>query len=154
MNILPLHLPLPSRYWDQDTVNLADDLLPIILFEKSEAEIAIILDNPINQPLVDILRSFCNQTYKIQININRGLNVCCYNVVWENVGNIVLVDPRNMSNLNYLMFSNEAYKKSKFIFAVLYVVKVNLKGYLQQTLNAQGFEYCSNNENIILDKIC
>ena len=145
---------LPSRYWDQDTVNLADDLLPTILSGKSEREIMIILDNPVNQPLVDILRSFCNQTYKIQININRSLNVCCYNVGWENVGNILLVDPRNMSNLNYLMFSNGAAEKSKFIFAVLYVVKVNLRGYLQQTLQSQGLKYCSIDENIILDKIC
>ena len=81
------------------------NLLPTILAGKTDEEIVVILDDPVNQPLVDILRSFCNQTYRIQINVNRGLNVCCYSVGWENVGAVSLVDPRNMSNLNYLIFS-------------------------------------------------
>jgi len=63
-----------------------------------------------------------------------------------------LIDPRNMSNLNYLMFSNGAEERSKFIFAVLHVVRVNLRGYLHQTLKSQGLTYCP--ENIILDKVC
>ncbi len=143
---------LPSRYWNQQTVDLADDLLPMILAGKTDDEIVVILDDPVNQHLVDILRSFCNQTYRIQINVNRGLNVCCYIVKWENVGGVNLVDPRNMSNLNYLMFSNGGEERSKFIFAVLHVVRMNLRGYLQQTLNSQGLTYCP--DNIILDKVC
>ena len=145
-------MSLPSRYWNQSTVDLADDLLPTILAGKTEEEIIVILDDPANQPLVDILRSFCNQTYRVQINVNRGLNVCCYNVMWENLGGVHLIDPRNMSNLNYLMFSSGAEERSKFIFAVLHVVRVNLRGYLQQTLNSQGLTYCT--DNIILDKVC
>ena len=145
-------MSLPSRYWNQSTVDLADDLLPTILAGKTEEEIVIILDDPVNQPLVDTLRSFCNQTYRVQINVNRGLNVCCYNVIWENLGGIRLIDPRNMSNLNYLMFSSGGEERSKFIFAVLHVVRVNLRGYLQQTLNSQGLTYCP--DNIILDKVC
>ena len=145
-------MSLPSRYWNQSTVDLADDLLPTILAGKTEDEIVVILDDPVNQPLVDILRSFCNQTYRVQINVNRGLNVCCYSVGWENVGGVSLVDPRNMSNLNYLMFSSGAEERSKFVFAVLHVVRVNLRGYLHQTLKSQGLTYCP--ENIILDKVC
>ena len=145
-------MSLPSRYWNQSTVDLADDLLPTILAGKTEGEIVVILDDPVNQHLVDTLRSFCNQTYRVQINVNRGLNVCCYSVGWENVGGVSLVDPRNMSNLNYLMFSSGGEERSKFIFAVLYVVQVNLRGYLNQTLRSQGLTYCPN--NIILDKVC
>ena len=145
-------MSLPSRYWNQSTVDLADDLLPTILAGKTEEDIVVILDDPINQSLVDILRSFCNQTYRVQINVNRGLNVCCYSVGWANVGGVSLVDPRSMSNLNYLMFSSGAEERSKFIFAVLHVVRVNLRGYLDQTLKSQGLTYCP--ENIILDKVC
>ena len=145
-------MSLPSRYWNQSTVDLADDLLPTILAGKTDEEIIVILDDPANQALVDILRSFCNQTYRLQINVNRGLNVCCYNVMWENLGGVRLIDPRNMSNLNYLTFSSGAEERSKFIFAVLHVVRVNLRGYLQQTLNSQGLTYCP--DNIILDKVC
>ena len=145
-------MSLPSRYWNQSTVDLADDLLPTILAGKTEEEIIVILDDPANQPLVDILRSFCNQTYRVQINVNRGVNVCWYNVMWENLGGIRLIDPRNMSNLNYLTFSSGAEERSKFIFAVLHVVRVNLRGYLHQTLNSQGLTYCP--DNIILDKVC
>ncbi len=145
-------MSLPSRYWNQSTVDLADDLLPTILAGKTDEEIIVILDDPANQALVDILRSFCNQTYRVQINVNRGLNVCCYNVMWDNLGGVRLIDPRNMSNLNYLTFSSGAEERSKFIFAVLHVVRVNLRGYLQQTLNSQGLTYCP--DNIILDKVC
>jgi hypothetical protein len=145
-------MSLPSRYWNQSTVDLADDLLPTILAGKTDEEIIVILDDPANQSLVDILRSFCNQTYRVQINVNRGLNVCCYNVMWENLGGVRLIDPRNMSNLNYLTFSSGAEERSKFIFAVLHVVRVNLRGYLHQTLKSQGLTYCP--ENIILDKVC
>jgi len=145
-------MSLPSRYWNQQTVDLADDLLPTILAGETEEEIVVILDDPVNQPLVDILRSFCNQTYRVQINVNRGLNVCCYSVGWENVGAVSLVDPRNMSNLNYLIFSNGGEERSKFVFSVLHVVRVNLRGYLHQTLNSQGLTYCP--DNIILDKVC
>jgi hypothetical protein len=145
-------MSLPSRYWNQLTVDLADDLLPTILAGKTDEEIIVILDDPANQSLVDILRSFCNQTYRVQINVNRGLNVCCYNVMWENLGGVRLIDPRNMSNLNYLMFSSGAEERSKFIFAVLHVVRMNLRGYLHQTLKSQGLTYCP--ENIILDKVC
>jgi hypothetical protein len=150
--IILYKMSLPSRYWNQSTVDLADDLLPTILAGKTDEEIIVILDDPANQALVDILRSFCNQTYRVQINVNRGLNVCCYNVMWDNLGGVRLIDPRNMSNLNYLTFSSGAEERSKFIFAVLHVVRVNLRGYLQQTLNSQGLTYCP--DNIILDKVC
>jgi hypothetical protein len=143
MSIQPIQPPAPQQYWNEETVKLADLLLPSELQGKNKAEIVQYLDNPINQPLVDLLRQFCNQTYRAQIYRNRGLIYCCFQVKWKNVGDITNIDPRNMWNLNYLMFTipNGA-ELSNFIFAVLYVVQWNLKGYLLQTLNSQGLSYC------------
>jgi photosystem II stability/assembly factor-like uncharacterized protein len=133
----------PQQYANQETIDLADDLLPTILEGYTKDEVIEILNNPDNQNLVDLLRQFCNQTYKAQIYRNNGQNYCCYQVKWENVGNIKNIDPRNMWNLNYLLFTvPNSGDLSMFIFAVLYVVKWNLKGYLRQTLNSQGLSYC------------
>lgn len=133
----------PQQYWNQETVDLANQLLPKILEGKTKKEIAEILMDPANQDLVDKLRQFCNQTYKAQIYRNRGREFCCFQVKWENVGNVTNVCPRNMWNLNYLMFVGpNGADASNFIFAVLYVVKWNLRGYLRQTLNSQGYAYC------------
>lgn len=136
-------IPPPEKYWNQETIDLANELLPKILEGKSKKEIAEILMDPTNQDLVDKLRQFCNQTYKAQIYRNRGREYCCFQVKWDNVGNVKNICPRNMWNLNYLLFTdNKGPDVSNFIFAVLYVVKWNLKGYLRQTLNSQGYSYC------------
>ena len=133
----------PQQYWNQETVDLADLLLPKILLNKTKEEIAAILEEPKNQPLVDQLRQFCNETYKAQIYRNRGRIYCCFQVKWENVGNVQNIGPREMWNLNYLMFtSKNPADSSNFIFAVLYVVKWNLRGYLRQTLTSQGYTFC------------
>ena len=134
----------PSQYANQETIDLADNLLPVILEGYTRDEVIVILNMPENQKLVDLLRQFCNQTYKAQIYRNNGGTYCCFQVKWENVGNIRNVDSRNMINLNYLLFTvPNSENLSMFIFAVLYVVKKNLRGYLRQTLNSQGLSYCS-----------
>ena len=144
-NVMSLINPFPpSQYWNQETVDLANNLLPMLLKNKTKIEIALILDNPDNQNLVNILKQFCNQTYKAQIQRNRGLTFGYYQVLWDSVGNVRQIDVRNMCNLNYLLFTDvNAYNSSNFIFAVLYVVNVNLRNYLKQTLNSQGLSYCS-----------
>ena len=134
----------PQQYVNQQTIDLANDLLPTILKGKTKFEIAQILEKPENQNLVDLLRQFCNETYKAQIYRNNDINYCCYQVKWDSVGNIRNIEPRNMWNLNYLLFTvPNSGNLSMFIFAVLYVVKWNLSGYLRQTLNSQGYTYCS-----------
>jgi hypothetical protein len=134
----------PQQYANQETINLANQLLPTILEGKTKLEIVEILEDPENQNLVDLLRQFCNQTYKAQIYRNNGGTYCCYQVKWENIGKIRNIDPRNMWNLNYLLFTTpDSANLSMFIFAVLYVVKWNLRGYLRQTLNSQGYSYCA-----------
>jgi hypothetical protein len=136
--------PAPQTYWNQETVDLADSLLPTVLNGKSKAEIVAYLNDPANLSLVDRLKQFCNQTYNAQNYRNRGLTYCCYQVIWENVGNVRNIDPRNMWNLNYLMFTDpNAMNSSNFIFAVLYCVKQNLNNYLKQTLTSQGLSYCN-----------
>jgi hypothetical protein len=136
----------PQQYANQETIELANELLPTILKGKTKLEIALILEKPENQNLVDLLRQFCNQTYKAQIYRNNDITYCCYQVKWDSVGNIRNIEPRNMWNLNYLLFTTpDSANLSKFIFAVLYVVKWNLRGYLRQTLNAQGYAYCEYN---------
>jgi hypothetical protein len=134
----------PQQYANQETIVLADKLLPTILKCKSKFEIAQILEKPENQNLVDLLRQFCNQTYKAQIYRNNDITYCCYQVKWENVGNIRNIEPRNMWNLNYLLFTTpDSVNLSMFIFAVMYVIKWNLRGFLRQTLNTKGSSYCS-----------
>jgi hypothetical protein len=133
----------PQQYANQQTIDLANELLPTILEGKTKLEVVEILENPENQNLVDLLRQFCNQTYKAQIYRNNGITYCCFQVKWNSVGNIKNIDPRNMWNLNYLLFTTpDSANLSMFIFAVLYVVKWNLRGYLRQTLNSQGSSYC------------
>ena len=134
----------PQQYANEETIILANDLLPVILEGYTKDEVVEILNKPENQNLVDLLRQFCNQTYKAQIYRNNGGTYCCYQVKWDNVGKIRNIDPRNMWNLNYLLFTTpNSSNLSMFIFAVLYVVKWNLRGYLRQTLNPQGYSYCS-----------
>lgn len=134
----------PQQYANKQTIELADCLLPTILKGKTKFEIAQILEKPENQNLVDLLRQFCNQTYKAQIYRNNEITYCCYLVKWDSVGKIRNIEPRNMWNLNYLLFTTpDSANLSMFIFAVLYVVKWNLRGYLRQTLNAQGSAYCA-----------
>ena len=134
----------PQQYANQGTIDLANELVPTILEGKTKLEIVEILEDPENQNLVDLLRQFCNQTYKAQIYRNNGGTYCCYQVKWENVGKIRNIDPRNMWNLNYLLFTTpDSANLSMFIFAVLYVVKWNIRGYLRQTLNSQGLSYCA-----------
>jgi len=134
----------PQQYANQETIDFADKLLPTILEGKTKLEVVEILDNPENQNLVDLLRQFCNQTYKAQIYRNNGIIYCCYQVKWDSVGKIRNIDPRNMWNLNYLLFTTpDSANLSMFIFAVLYVVKWNLRGFLRQTLNSQGSSYCA-----------
>ena len=134
----------PQQYANEETIILANDLLPVILEGYTKDEVVEILNKPENQNLVDLLRQFCNQTYKAQIYRNNGGTYCCYQVKWDNVGKIRNIDPRNMWNLNYLLFTTpNSSNLSMFIFAVLYVVKWNLRGYLRQTLNSQGYSYCA-----------
>jgi hypothetical protein len=134
----------PQQYANEETIILANDLLPVILEGYTKEEVVEILNKPENQNLVDLLRQFCNQTYKAQIYRNNGGTYCCYQVKWDNVGKIRNIDPRNMWNLNYLLFTTpDSANLSMFIFAVLYVVKWNLRGYLRQTLNSQGSSYCA-----------
>lgn len=138
--------PPPQTYANAQTVLLADQLLPLVLVGKTKAQIVEYLTTlePPNQLLVDQLRQFCNYTYRYQINRNRGLNTLCnYQILWENVGSIPSIDPRNMWNMNYLLFTiPDSGDLSNFIFAVLYVVKWNLNNYLDQTLLSQGLSYC------------
>ena len=139
----------PQQYANEETIILANDLLPVILEGYTKDEVVEILNKPENQNLVDLLRQFCNQTYKAQIYRNNGGTYCCYQVKWDNVGKIRNIDPRNMWNLNYLLFTTpNSSNLSMFIFAVLYVVKWNLRGYLRQTLNSQGYSYCAYNGSI------
>ena len=134
----------PQQYANEETIILANDLLPVILEGYTKDEVIEILNKPENQNLVDLLRQFCNQTYKAQIYRNNGGTYCCYQVKWENVGKIRNIDSRNMWNLNYLLFTTpDSANLSMFVFAVLYVVKWNLRGYLRQTLNSQGYSYCA-----------
>jgi len=70
----------PQQYANQETIDFADKLLPTILEGKTKLEVVEILDNPENQNLVDLLRQFCNQTYKAQIYRNNALTYCCYQV--------------------------------------------------------------------------
>ena len=134
----------PQQYANEETIILANDLLPVILEGYTKDEVVEILNKPENQNLVDLLRQFCNQTYKAQIYRNNGGTYCCYQVKWDNVGKIRNIDPRNMWNLNYLLFTTpNSSNLSMFIFAVLYVLKWNLRGYLRQTLNSQGYSYCA-----------
>ena len=143
MSIGPPPDPAPQQYWNQETVDLADNLLPTELVGKTYEQIMLYLDDPGNLYLVDILKQFCNQTYKAQIYRNRGLMYGCYQVLWNSVGDIKQIDPRNMWNLNYLLFTDPmAATSSNFIFAVLYCVKQNLKNFLRQTLTSQGLDYC------------
>ena len=133
----------PQQYANQQTIDLANDLLPTILKGKTKFEIAQILEKPENQNLVDLLRQFCNETYKAQIYRNNDITYCCYQVKWDNVGKIRNIEPRNMWNLNYLLFTTpDSFNLSMFIFAVIYVVKWNLKGYERQGLNTSGASYC------------
>jgi len=138
--------PPPQTYANAQTVLLADQLLPLVLVGKTKAQIVEYLTTlePPNQLLVDQLRQFCNYTYRYQINRNRGLNTLCnYQILWQNVGSISSIDPRNMWNMNYLLFTiPDSGDLSNFIFAVLYVVKWNLNNYLDQTLLSQGLSYC------------
>lgn len=116
---------------------------------KSKAEIALYLDDPANLNLVDRLKQFCNQTYYAMNYRQLEITYCCYQVIWENVGNIKNIDKRNMWNLNYLLFTYpDAMNTSNFIFAVLYCVKTNLRNYLRQTLTSQGLSYCSYTGNL------
>lgn len=135
----------PQSYANQGTIDLANALLPTILQGKNKAQIVAILTDPANQGLVDLLRQFCNQTYRFQINRNRGLNtLCCCVIQWANVGNLRWVQARDMWNMNYLFFTYPgASDLSNFVFAVLYVVKWNLNNYLDQTLGSQGLTFCS-----------
>jgi len=143
MSIGPTPAPAPQQYWNQETVDLADKLLPTVLNGKTYPEIAVYLDDPANLKLVNLLKQFCNQTYIAQIYRNRGLTYGCFQVWWDSVGNIRQIDPRNMWNLNYLLFTDPmAAASSKFIFAVLYCVKQNLKNFLRQTLTSQGLDFC------------
>jgi hypothetical protein len=139
----------PQQYANQQTIDLANDLLPTILKGKTKLEIAVILEKPENQNLVDLLRQFCNETYKAQIYRNNDITYCCFQVKWDSVGKIRNIEPRNMWNLNYLLFTTpDSANLSRFIFTVLYVVKWNLRGYLRQTLNEQGYAYCEYSGSI------
>lgn len=138
----------PQQYWNQQTIDLADKLLPTVLVGKNKAEIAAYLDDPNNLNLVDRLKQFCNQTYYAQIYRNRGLEYCCYQVIWENVGDIRNIGKRDMWNLNYLMFTDpDALNSSDFIYAVLYCVNQNIKNYFRQTMTSQGLTYCDYSGN-------
>jgi hypothetical protein len=66
----------PQQYANQETIELANELLPTILKGKTKLEIALILEKPENQNLVDLLRQFCNQTYKAQIYRNNDITYC------------------------------------------------------------------------------
>jgi len=147
-NIYEPYVPPPQQYYDQQTIELADRLLPVELEGKNKLEIALYLDNFLK--LVDILKQFANQTYIAQIYRNRGLTYCCFQVLWESVGDVRNIDPRNMWNLNYLLFTApNAINTSNFIFAVLYCINQNLRNYLRQTLTAQGLSYCCYSGNSI-----
>jgi len=138
----------PQQYWNQQTINLANRLLPKVLEGKNKAEIAAYLDDPNNLSLVDRLKQFCNQTYYCMNYRQLNITYCCYQVIWENVGDVKHIGKRDMWNLNYLMFTNpKALDSSNFIFAVLYVVNENIKNYFRQTMTSQGLSYCRYSGN-------
>jgi len=142
-NIGPPPAPAPQQYWDQGTIDLANKLLPKVLQGKTRPQIIEYLNDPKNYNLVNILKQFCNQTYRAQSYRNRMITYCCYQVLWESVGDIRNIDPRNMWNLNYLMFTDPTgAQSSDFIFAVLYCIKTNFKNILRQDMTAQGLSYC------------
>ncbi len=142
-NIGPPPAPAPQTYWNQETIDLADKLLPKALEGKTKPEIIAYLDDPNNLELVNKLKQFCNQTYYAMNYRQNNIIFCCYQVIWESVGNVRNIDTRNMWNLNYLLFTDpNSWNSSDFIFAVLYCVQTNLRNYLRQTLTSQGLSYC------------
>jgi len=142
-NIGPEQPPAPQQYWNQQTIDLANQLLPLELVGKTRIEIAAYLDDKANYKLVNILKQFCNQTYIAQIYRNGGLTYGCFQVWWDSVGNVRQIDPRNMWNLNYLLFTDPTGGlSSDFIFAVLWCVNINFRNILRQSMTSQGLEYC------------
>ena len=130
------------KYWTPDTVLLADNLLPTVLVGKTNAEIAVYLDG--DEVLRSQLNQFSNLTYKALIARQQGRNFGCFQVYWENVGGIKHICFKEMWQLNYLLYVPEdSWELSQFVFAVLYVVKRNLNGYLKQTMVSQGLDFCN-----------
>jgi len=130
-----------SKYWTPDTVILANQLLPSVLVGKSKQEIMVYLDN--DEIIRSLLNQFSNETYKSLIYKQQGRNFNCFQIKWENVGGINHLCFKEMTQLNYLLYTAPNPEElSDFCFAVLYVVKRNLKGYLQQTLQSQGLDFC------------
>jgi hypothetical protein len=129
------------KYWTPETVVLANNLLPTVLVGKTNKEIMEYLDG--DEVLRSKLNQFSNQTYKALIARQQGRNFGCFQVDWENVGGITHLCFKEMWQLNYLLYVPEdSWELSQFIFAVLYVVKRNLNGYLKQTLVSQGLDFC------------
>jgi hypothetical protein len=125
------------KYFDQDTVNLCNNLLPTKLAGKTNKEIKNMITTDYN--LFKTLGHFSVRTEQYKSYRQRGMDTCNYQVNWKNEGGIKSLSQMQMINLNYYIYTfPNAVKLCPFAFSVQFASGLNYNYQFQQAQASEG----------------
>ena len=126
-----------NRYVNNDTIILANSLLPVSLSGLTKKQIQDKIKSDYN--LFRILGHFSVRTEQYKRYRQNGMNFPKYKVNWQNVGGKKSLEPFEMINLNYLIYTYpNAGNLSPFAYAINYASGLNYNYYFQQAQKSEG----------------
>jgi len=126
-----------NRYVNNDTILLANSLLPVSLVGLTKNQIKNKINSDYN--LFKTLGHFSVRTEQYKKYRQNGMDFPKYKVNWKNISNKKSLEPFEMINLNYLIYTYpNASNLSSFAFAVNYASGLNYNYYFQQAQSSEG----------------
>jgi hypothetical protein len=125
-----------QKYYEENTIILADKMLPIELKDKTNLEIFQYLtnDDNINQTLRAKLNYFNNEANRAKEVRQEGKLYCCFKIPWITTSGITYLSQQDIILLNYFIETNP---KSPFISQFALAVKISIDLSFYSVFNRQ-----------------